>query len=232
MPTFTEELSRLRAGNFMGGLAKLGQAVMEERQNETLVETYNKFKADKEGLLTTQEQISETNKRVDMHGQEIDVPADVKAGVDMFAHIDRIEAFQGLYQPYIDAFMTLGDEGVRLATSLSKDLADKISIEEKKGEIPFKQLEYQQLNLKYNWDMAQYQKLLSDEEQLKQAQAISDYMLTTVAFDPDSANFLPTGINNYRTDSEINRITQLENIVLEMLCRSSLMPRRGLYLQD
>jgi len=213
--SFNEDLSLLKSGNFLGGLAKYGQAVKEGRQHESLVETYNKFKAEKEGLLTTQEQIEGTNKRTSLIDLPADVPPDIRATVDMFSYLDRIDKLQQTYQPYIDVFYAMGtEESIGLGEALTKDLAQRTGLEEQRGQIPFQELKWLNRELEYNMNMAQYQELLGNIEQKKEVQSIANYMMTLPAFDPDSQNKLPTGKNAFHSIQERNRIAQLENNIL------------------
>lgn len=211
MPTFNEDASQLRANSFLSGLAKLGQAIKEERQHESLIETYNKFKAEKEGLLTTQEQIDATNKKTSLFelpsGEEI--PSEVRKFVDVASNVGRIEALQTLYQPYIDAMILLGDEGKDLAFSLSQQLADKISLEEKRAELPFQQLKWLNRQLEYNWNLDKYDEYLRDVILKREVDEIVEYMVGTNTF----SNLPPDRIT-YHTEEEKNRIAQLENNVL------------------
>ena len=60
--TYLDELAILNQQDFLGGAAKYGKAIKEKNQNESLVDLYNKFKADKNELQTTMEQTGDFNK--------------------------------------------------------------------------------------------------------------------------------------------------------------------------
>ena len=114
---FLDDLMKLSAGNFGSGFAKMGEAVKGQRQNETLVELYNKFKVDRNELLTTHEQVDVLGK--DFKGVD---ESDGFSFIDhMTKNLMKVTALTELYQPFITSFATLGDDGVKVAERLTNE---------------------------------------------------------------------------------------------------------------
>ncbi len=147
--TFLDELARLNTQNFLGGLTQVGEAIKEQRQNETVANLYNKFSVKRQELMTTDEQLSEFNKEVqrsgDLTGDKVEgvIDAISKATLNLDKILQQTTATENIYRPYITAFATLGDEGVKIANTLSRELEAKKELYEKKADIPFKELEYE-----------------------------------------------------------------------------------------
>ena len=152
--TFLDQLTLLRAGDFGGGYAQYGQAIQKKQENETLVELYNKFKVNRDELMTTDEQVNEFSKDVKSAGglDKDGLPADVTAGLDMLGNLSRQKSWSTLYQPFITTFSQLGDDGINVAKTLTNDLSTKISQLKDEMEIPFKQMEHAKLKFDLKFD--------------------------------------------------------------------------------
>lgn len=145
MGTFLDTLSDLNRQGFGQGLALYGKALSMQRDNERLAEGVRRFNEKKrildgEQLPTTGEQLADIQS----------IPTGEKTMEEKLADMannlhsihDSIGAYQNLYQPFITAFATLGDDGIKVANSLSKQLGDKIQSLENKANMPIVMSEY------------------------------------------------------------------------------------------
>jgi hypothetical protein len=143
--TFTDELARLNQQNFFGGIAEGAQAVKEQRQNESLVSLFNQLKADPKNqqLVSTDQQLadvqSEINKNVgdNVNDSTMNIADAVqKYSTNMVKILQQKTAWTNLYQPYITTMATLGDDGVKTALSLSKELDQRTKTLDEYANIP------------------------------------------------------------------------------------------------
>jgi len=186
MSTFLEQLAVLNEQNFLGGVANYGAAVKEKKQNESLVELYNKFKADKNELQTTMEQTGDFNKflgTTDTERKAGEVPKDVLAAVDFMQIANQMGAYTNLYQPFISAFVTLGDDGVKVANTLSTELAQQLQVVEQKGIAPLRNIEYKALATDYYWTRDKFDSWIKDEALRRDSMEATDYILNSPTFD-------------------------------------------------
>lgn len=145
--TFLDELSRLTASNFLGGVSQIGQAIAKSREEKAVTNLYNQFAAKREGLHTTDEQLSDFNK--ELSGKDVEdkgtkvIDAIANATLNLDKIYQQTNAYENLYRPYITAFATLGEDGARIANTLSRELDAKKDTLEKQGDIPIRELEYQ-----------------------------------------------------------------------------------------
>lgn len=158
--TFNDELAILNSQNFLGGLAEVGSAMKEGLQNKTLVQLFNEFQIEKQGLQTSGEQLSDFNKK---YGENTDkegfltrgappqdkMSDDIKATVNLFGYLQKQEALLGTYEPFIQAFSVLGEDGIKVAKTLTDELANKMVMAQQEGEIPFKEMEYKSIVQQY-----------------------------------------------------------------------------------
>src|SRR5690606_16355347 len=108
---------------------------------------------------------------------KIDATPDVKATMNLYRSMDRMGALSNIYQPYISAFATLGEDGVRIADSLSKELGTKLAIEEGKGNLPFRELQLKNLQLEYDWNKDKYVEWNNEVTKNKEIAEITDYIM-------------------------------------------------------
>lgn len=210
--TYLDELALLNQQNFLGGAATYGKAIKEKNQNETLVDLYNKFKADKNELQTTMEQTGDFNKFLTtskVEGEEQGAP-EVGAFIDFMKSVDEMGAYTKLYQPFITAFATLGDEGVKVATTLSNELATQLDLASKKDEAIFRNLQYKQLKQTYEWDRAQYDKFITDTKFSQDSMKAASYINKSKSF----SEMLPETVD-YNDKNALNRYMIAENTALQ-----------------
>lgn len=191
---FIDELARLNQQNFGSGLAKMGEAIKESEQNKTLVQLWNEFQLEKDRLSTSGEQLSEFNKKYDANTDENGfltrgappkdkTNPDVEATLNLFGYLQKQEALLGTYEPFIQAFSVLGEDGIKIAKTLTDELASKIMLEEQKGQIPFKQLEYDNLKMNFDWNKDKYNSWLKDEKLRQDSFTASEYIMNSQVFD-------------------------------------------------
>lgn len=161
--TFNDELAILNSQNFLGGLAEVGSAMKEGLQNKTLVQLFNEFQIEKQGLQTSGEQLSDFNKKYGENTDKEGLPTngstadnklteDAKATVNLFGYLQKQEALLGTYEPFIQAFSVLGEDGIKVAKTLTDELANKMVMAQQEGEIPFKEMEYRNMVQQYTFN--------------------------------------------------------------------------------
>ena len=154
--TFTDELARLNQQNFLGGLAEGAQAVKEKTQNESLVNMYNKFRQESQGLKSTDQQLSDFNSEVQKSPEGVSGDRVANAIAAHTLNLNEIlkqeNAYDNLYLPYISAMATLGEDGVKIAGTLSKELATHKERLDKTGAVAKEELEYRAALQTYNWN--------------------------------------------------------------------------------
>lgn len=184
--SFLDELARLNAQSFGEGFVKFGEAVKEQTQNEALTATYEKFKAERQGLdelMTKDERLGEMQSYINKSGGNvINKKGDVGASLNLFKFIDQMKATQDLYAPFITSFATLGEDGVRIANSLSNELANKIDLIGKKSEIPIKELAFQDALLNYTWNKEKYNDYVDNKKQVKELNQVEDAIVNSPFF--------------------------------------------------
>lgn len=232
--TYLDELALLNQQNFLGGAATYGKAIKEKKQNETLVDLYNKFKADKNELQTTMEQTGDFNKYLTTakvgEGEE-KLPPEAGAYIDFMKSVDEMGAYTNLYQPFITAFATLGDEGVKIATTLSNELATQLEISGKKNEAVFKALEYQTLQ--------------QDLKNLKQTYTMNDFNYKVLqekyATEKDALKVegIVRGLSSYQSLPDITKSTTTANLNVWLKQRDAIvaetkniLKQQGLQVSD
>ena len=214
--TYTDELALLNSQNFLGGLATIGESVKEDVQHKTLQQIWNELQIKQKDLQTTDEQVHNVNSEVikqtggNLIGKDFEaITEDVKLTQKLYSHISKMEALTGLYQPYIQAMSVLGDEGIKLSNRLTEELANKLTIEEQKGQIPFQELQYKKMSLELNWNKDQYDSWMKDEKLKRDSLTASDYIMSTDLF-----NSLPAGEQNVWSKSERNKYTAMYNAII------------------
>ncbi len=191
--TFLDELAILNSQNFLGGLSQMGQAIKESEQNKTLVQLWNEFQLKKEGLSTTGEQISQFNKEYDSKtdregfitkGDPLSdkIKEDAQATINLFGYMQKQKALLGTYEPFIQAFSLLGEDGVRIAKSLTDELGNKIAMLEKEGQIPFMQMEYDKMAFDMKWDKKKFEAWVENENFKRESIKASDYIIDDPLF--------------------------------------------------
>lgn len=179
MPTFTDVLANLNSQGFGQGLAQYSKAMYQQEENKKLVEGLRNFDEKKkafegEELKTTVEQLADA--------QSIPISEDntvqklAKMSSSLYQVYDKMGAYQNLYQPFITAFATLGDDGVRVANTLSKELSDKMSMLESKAQVPQVALEYANNVLAYQTNVAEYTQLKEDRLKKKDIESVQQAM--------------------------------------------------------
>jgi len=172
--TFIDELARLNSQNFLGGLSEVGTALKELKQNQSVTDLYNEFRVKNSQLQTTDQQLSGLNNELaikpeDVSSQKINNVIDAISNNAL--NLDKImrqtDAYNQLYQPYITAFATLGDEGVKVANTLSRELAVRTDTLEKKAEVPFKEMEYKANLMNYTNNILNIQQHSLQLDELK-----------------------------------------------------------------
>ena len=103
--------------------------------------------------------------------------------IDFMKSVDEMGAYSNLYQPFITAFATLGDEGVKIATTLSNELATKMSLAEAKGNVQLRNMEYKSLVENFNWTRAQHEAWSKDDALKRDSMNAADYILSSSVFD-------------------------------------------------
>jgi len=193
--TFLDELAILNSQDFGGGLRDMGKALKEQGQNETLHSLWQQFQLKKDGLTTTGEQVNQFNKEYDsktdsegfFKGDSLSAPRglkeDVQAGINLFGYLQKQEALLGTYQPFIQAFSVLGEDGVKIAKQLTDELASKLTLEESKGQIPFKQMEYDNMKMNFDWNKDKYESWLDDEKLRQDTFEASQFIMDSEVFD-------------------------------------------------
>lgn len=162
---FIDELARLNQQNFGSGLAKMGEAIKESEQNKTLVQLWNEFQLEKDRLSTSGEQLSEFNKKYDANTDENGfltrgappkdrTNPDVEATLNLAKYMQTQQALLGTYEPFIQAFSVLGEDGVKIAKTLTDELARTLVLEEQKSEIPYREEQYKQIVMANKFDKA------------------------------------------------------------------------------
>jgi hypothetical protein len=159
--TFLDELARLNAQNFLGGLTKIGEAVKEMKQNEAINNQYNIFRIKSDELKTTERQLADLNTgkpKPYWQGQSDFTEPDAitkfaEKSAQATANLNKIlnmsESYSELYQPFILSFATLGEEGVQIANSLSHQLEDKKQLLDKRGKLSLMQVEEEFNKMQY-----------------------------------------------------------------------------------
>lgn len=142
MNTFVEGLNRLNSQGFLSGLVQVGQAVKEQKQNSTLVDLYNQYKTKSANLLnTTDQQIGDINAQASKQGNQNDPLVDAanvstKFAMAAFNSLNRIKQLNELSGSIVPIMMTLGEDGFRMAQSISKEIDQYKATEEAKIKIP------------------------------------------------------------------------------------------------
>jgi len=149
--TFLDALTTLNAQNFLSGIAVAGKAIKEKRQHDKFLNLYDEFRSKQNALedAITQKQkaggIAKQAGLVDDMNVENGLPKDVEFAITQNNVLRNMNELSKLYQPFIAGFSTLGDEGVRLSNRLSKELANKLSLQESQLKAPLNELRYQKL---------------------------------------------------------------------------------------
>lgn len=152
--TFIDELARLNQQNFLGGIAEGAQAIKEQKQNTALVDLYNQFRAKTTDLQTKDQQLADLNKMAisngaytgevgsaDKFGNIADAAAQAAANYSKL--LQQSENYTNLYSPVISALATYGEDGVKLANTLTKELSLKKEQLEQQGKLPIQQMEFE-----------------------------------------------------------------------------------------
>jgi len=154
--TFLDELSRLNQQNFLGGLNKIGEEVKALKENQSVANLYNAFRAKTSELQTIDKQITDLNSakdtQIDFNAPDATTrfaESSAKAMNNLTKVLQSTESYDNLYYPFITAFATLGDEGVRIANSLSKELEGKKQLLEQRSKLPLMQVEQEFNKLQY-----------------------------------------------------------------------------------
>jgi len=149
--TFLDALTTLNAQNFLSGIAVAGKAIKEKRQHDKFLNLYDEFRSKQNALedtITQKQKAGEIAKQaglVDDMNVENRLPKDVEFAITQNNVLRNMNELSKLYQPFIAGFSTLGDEGVRLSNRLSKELANKLSLQESQLKAPLNELRYQKL---------------------------------------------------------------------------------------
>lgn len=187
--TFIDELNRLNAQNFLNGLAKGAEAIKDLRQNQRLAELYEKFKIEKNELTPRQEQIEELNKTITPDDIKNDPIARItdytqKMSVNLQKLLQQKNAYSNLYSQYITAFAQLGDEGLRIANTLSKELSEKQQLIDEQYRIPIELLKYQNTLLQQAQFYQQYIEGNIKIDTLKKDAEAKDLFMKFMSYEP------------------------------------------------
>ena len=224
--TYLDQLAILNEQDFLGGAAKYGKAVKEGKQNQTLVDLWNKFNADKNELKTTLEQQGDFNKHISTVGvgdEEQESP-EVGAYINFMKSVDEQGAYANLYQPFITAFATLGDDGVKIAATLSDELMTKIALSGKKDEALFRAVEYERLQ--------------QDLKGLKQQYTMNDFnfkvLKETYATEKDALKVegIVRGLSSYQSLPDITKSTTTANLNVWLKQRDAIVAETKKILQE
>lgn len=215
---FLDELARFSQGNFLEGLAKHGAVLKEKEQNDFLVNKYEQFKRDKKELLsTTDEQLAELNKvevKTDSEGKPY--PPEVNASFNLLRAYDKMQKTTDLYMSYITPFAALNTaEGTNVANMLSKELASQLGIQEKMSDIPFKQLEFDQLKQTLEKDKFQLQKMQQDATLMDESNQVADWLVKSGVL----AQYIPDGEIETANESLWKELTVKEKIVQDLISK-------------
>lgn len=152
---FLDELQRINQQDFLGGLVKAGEAIKEQKENETLVNLWEKFKAEQTGLSTREEQVSQFNTE---HANDIASGQDsatqealnqIKPALNLYKALNRSKGLTDLYSKYGMAFSQLGEDGQNIAKRLDNELQTKLRELEFETDIPIKELQFKSEQAKY-----------------------------------------------------------------------------------
>jgi len=214
---FLDELSRLSQGNFLGGLASLGQNLKEQEQNEFLVSQYEKFKQERDNVLkTTNEQISELTQVAITDKDKKETSPEVNAAFNMLKAYEKMQTLTDTYTPFITSFAALNTaEGTNVANMLTKDLATQMGIIEKKIDAPFKQLEYDQLKTTLEKDKFQLQKMQADKLLMDESNQVADWLVKSGTL----AQYIPDGEIETANDKLWKELTLKEKIVQDLISK-------------
>lgn len=179
MPTFTDVLANLNSQGFGQGLAQYSKAMYQQEENKKLVEGLRNFEEKKkafegEDLKTTVEQLADAQSIPT--GEENITQKLAKMSSSLYQVYDQMGAYQNLYQPFITAFATLGDDGVKVANTLSRELGDKMSMLESKAQVPSMALEYANNVLSYQSNVSEYTQLKEDRQKKKDIESVQQAM--------------------------------------------------------
>lgn len=186
MATFTDVLADLNRQGFGSGLAQYGKALADKRENETLVEGINSFNEKKkmfegEELKTTVEQLADAQS---IPKGEKDLTTKLaEASSNMYKVYDKMGAYQNLYQPFITAFATLGEDGIRVANTLSNQLGSEIDMLEKKAGIPMKALEFEVAKQEWEMNDIKIDEINREVQHNKDIAKVADYLMDNPLMD-------------------------------------------------
>lgn len=179
---FLDTLSDLNRQNYGGGLANYGKSLRDLADNQQLVKGVNELKEKKrlfenEDLKTTSEQLAEVITDKNVSGENSLLKKATDASLNLVNVYDKIGAYQNLYQPFITSFATLGEDGVKVAATLSQELGDKVANLEKKGFAPMKELEFERI--KQEWSSNDLQLRIASEnyQNKKDISKVAEYMM-------------------------------------------------------
>jgi hypothetical protein len=172
--TFLDELAKINSQNFLGGLTKMGESIKGIRQNEAVNDLYNEFRIKNQGVKSTDEQLSGLNEEM-LKSIDFSKPDAIERfgekTANATAYMNKIlnmsESYSNMYQPFITAFATLGDEGVTIANSLSRELEGKQQLLEQKSKIPLMQVQQEMEKIQYGRTIQEYRMNEEEYEQYK-----------------------------------------------------------------
>jgi hypothetical protein len=181
MADFLTEMTRLNSQNFLGGLVQVGEANRAIKQNQNLVSLWDEFKLKKKELVPTSQQVDEFYKQNQQDIDESRSPVD--PALNLYKSMDRIGGMMNLYHPYIAAFSTLGEEGVRIANTLTKELGDQVALEEQRGNVDFKAQQMKDMRLNHEMNKFKFDKMIEEADRNKQIYEMADYIASNPLFD-------------------------------------------------
>lgn len=179
MSTYLEFLSDLNRQDFLGGLVKVGESIKQAKQEQRLSELWQEFKVKKEGLMTTDNQVQGLAQEYAKlkQGDETQMPSVYDYANSLITHISRLEALTNVYQPFIQAFSVLGDEGLQISQNLAKELATLTAIEERKAAVHREVLDYYNKSLSTKMNALQFDILWQENETRKKSWEVANSFL-------------------------------------------------------
>jgi len=193
MPTYLDELTRLRTSNLLGGIAEGAEAIKDMRQNQRLSEVYADYKSKLNELKTTGEQVSDLDivmgrkapagLTLEEQGAFTALDEAGKVAFNMYRAVSRMDAYTGLLSDVVAPMSTLGDDGVRLAGQLTNQINSLMAIEEKRAELPYRALQYQSAALQYKWNGKQYEEFIRQSTYNENIRSATDAILNNNKFE-------------------------------------------------
>jgi len=186
--TFIEDLNRLSAGNFLGGLAQVGNAYKEQKQNDSLVNLYNQYKTRIGDMLqTTTQQIDGVNKTAAQQINEQDKNSKMFTDAANFAttlanSINRLDKWDKISADIVPVMMTLGEDGMRMGKVIADQIDKYKSNEEAKAKLPIVKLQYAKELTNYEWDLSKKLQWEKDVAKNEDLQKVNDAIASNDVF--------------------------------------------------